>query len=83
MGAHVGDDVGAVGGVDAAAEAAGEDGGHGGDEPLGGVGPHYPHGVLPLQAEAQESPVVVIGQFVSLLQGGPSGRIVGWVDFDL
>ena len=46
MGAHVGDDVGAVGGVDAAAEAAGEDGGHGGDEPLGRVGPHYPHGVL-------------------------------------
>ena len=58
MSAHVGDYVWAVGGVDTAAEAAGTDGGHGGDEPLGGVGAHYPHGALTLQAEPQESPVL-------------------------
>ena len=56
--AHVGHDVGAVGSVDSAAEAAGEDGGHRGNEPLGGVGAHDAHGVLTLQAEAQKPPIV-------------------------
>ena len=42
-------------------EPAGEDGGDGGDEPLGRVGPHDPHRVLPLQAEPQEPPARMRG----------------------
>ena len=57
-------------------ESAGEDGGDGGDEPLGRVGPHDPHRVLPLQAQPQESPVRDLLAIYKTLLGRISNNVM-------